>query len=238
MTPAVYLVLAVTVGVAAFVQGVAGMGFALLVVPVCGLLAPGLLPVALLVLMLPLNVFVAWRERGHLDLSGAGWIMLGRTAGALLGIWILTAITRGHLHLLIGLATVLAAVVSLGAPAFEPRRLAFMTAGVISGVTETTTGIGGPALALVYQHHRAPILRSTLALCFAAGEMISLGLFLVLGLSPFRVVGPALALFPFLALGGWLSGRAHHRVGGRLLRTSVILFAVVSGTWVFVKAFK
>lgn len=86
MTPDVFLMLAVTVGVAAFIQGTVGMGFALVVAPVCGLIAPGLLPVALLILMLPLNIFVTWRERGHLDMSGAGWITLGRTVGALLGI--------------------------------------------------------------------------------------------------------------------------------------------------------
>ena len=236
MTPGVFLVLAVTVGVAAFIQGTVGMGFALIVAPVCGLIAPGLLPVALLVLMLPLNVFVTWRERGQLDLSGAGWVTIGRTAGALLGIWVLTAITRGHLNLLIGLSTVLAAVVSLCAPAFEPGRMAFMAAGVVTGVTETATGIGGPPLALVYQHHKAPILRSTLALCFAVGEMISLVMFLTMGLINSRLVASTLLFFPFLAIGAGSSQLAHRHVKGSLLRTFVIVFAVASGTLIIVKS--
>ncbi len=236
MTPGVFLVLAVTVGVAAFIQGTVGMGFALIVAPVCGLIAPGLLPVALLVLMLPLNVFVTWRERSQLDLSGAGWVTIGRTAGALLGIWVLTAITRGHLNLLIGLSTVLAAVVSLCAPAFEPGRMAFMAAGVVTGVTETATGIGGPPLALVYQHHKAPILRSTLALCFAVGEMISLVMFLTMGLINSRLVASTLFFFPFLAIGAGSSQLAHRHVKGSLLRTFVIVFAVASGTLIIVKS--
>ena len=236
MTPGVFLVLAVTVGVAAFIQGTVGMGFALIVAPVCGLIAPGLLPVALLVLMLPLNVFVTWRERSQLDLSGAGWVTIGRTAGALLGIWVLTAITRGHLNLLIGLSTGLAAVVSLCAPAFEPGRMAFMAAGVVTGVTETATGIGGPPLALVYQHHKAPILRSTLALCFAVGEMISLVMFLTMGLINSRLVASTLFFFPFLAIGAGSSQLAHRHVKGSLLRTFVIVFAVASGTLIIVKS--
>lgn len=236
MTPGVFPVLAVTIGVAAFIQGTVGMGFALIVAPVCGLIAPGLLPVALLVLMLPLNVFVAWRERSQLDMSGAGWITIGRTAGALLGIWVLTAIPRGHLNLLIGLSTVLAAVVSLGAPAFEPGRMAFVTAGVVTGVTETATGIGGPPLALVYQHHKAPILRSTLALCFAVGEMISLVMFLIMGLINSRLVASTLFFFPFLAIGACSSQLAHRHVKGSLLRTFVIVFAVASGTLIIVKS--
>lgn len=237
MTTGIFLLLGVTVGVAAFIQGTVGMGFALIVAPVCGLVAPGLLPVALLVLMLPLNGFVTWRERGHLDLNGAGWITAGRTAGALLGIWVLTAITREHLNLLIGGSTVLAAAASLFSPAFEPGRVAFMTAGVVTGVTETATGIGGPPLALVYQHQRAPILRSTIALCFAVGEIISLAMFLIMGLVSASQVGSAVVLVPFLAVGACLSRHAHHRFEGNLLRTSVIVFAMVSGTLIIFKSF-
>lgn len=236
MTTGIFLLLGVTVGVAAFIQGTVGMGFALIVAPVCGLLAPGLLPVALLVLMLPLNVFVTWRERGHLDLNGAGWITGGRTAGAVLGIWILTAITRGHLNLLIGWSTVLAAAASLLSPAFEPGRVAFMAAGVVTGVTETATGIGGPPLALVYQHHQAPILRSTIALCFAVGEIISLAMFMIMGLVSARQVGSAVVLVPFLAVGAYLSQHAHRQVKGSLLRTFVIVFAMVSGALIIIRS--
>lgn len=238
MTPGTFMILAVTIGVAAFIQGTVGMGFALIVAPVCGLMAPELLPVALLVLMLPLNGFVTWRERGHLDMSGAGWITIGRSAGALLGIWILTAITRDHLNLLIGWSTVLAAAASLCAPAFEPGRMAFMAAGVVTGVTETATGIGGPPLALVYQHFKAPIVRSTLALCFAVGEIISLAMFLILGLIHFRIVGSALAFLPFLAIGAGLSQRTHHHVKGGVLRTFVIVFAILSGTLIIIRTFR
>lgn len=63
-------------------QGSTGLGFALLVAPVVGLFEPALLPVMLLVLMIPLNTYVAWRERSSLDRFGAGWITAGRVAGS------------------------------------------------------------------------------------------------------------------------------------------------------------
>ena len=236
MTVAVMLLLAAAVAVGAFVQGTVGMGFALIVAPVCGLVAPELLPVALLILMLPLNVFVAWRERGHLDLGGAGWITAGRTAGAVLGIWIIAAVSRGHLNLLIGLSTVLAALASLCAPRFAPGKVSFLAAGVVTGVTETATGIGGPPLALVYQHHHAPILRSTLALCFAVGELISLAMFLAMGLIQGRPALAAMALVPFAGLGVYASRHARHVVGDGRLRLAVIVFAAVSGLFILVKA--
>jgi len=84
MTTFIFLAIAVTL--AAFIQGTVGVGFALIVAPVFGLIEPMLLPVALLILMLPLNIYVAWRERSELDSGGAAWITLGRVAGAVGGV--------------------------------------------------------------------------------------------------------------------------------------------------------
>lgn len=238
MTSGIFVLLAATVAIAAFVQGTAGMGFALLVAPVIGLVAPGLLPVSLLILMLPLNFYVTWRERGHLHLQGAGWITAGRTVGAVFGIWIITVISQGHLSLLIGSSTVLAAAVTLCAPSFLPGRLSFLAAGVVTGVTETATGIGGPPLALVFQHHNAPILRSTIALCFALGEIISLAMFFALGRIHSGLVTPALALVPFVMIGAHLSQHSRRFLDGKKLRLFVIAFAILSGTLLVVQALR
>jgi hypothetical protein len=231
-----FLLLAAAVAVAAFVQGTVGMGFALVAAPVFGLAAPRLLPAALLILMLPLNVHVAWRERSHLDLAGAGWITAGRTAGAGIGIWIIAGISRGHLTMLVGSSTLAAALVSLCAPSFAPGRLAFMAAGMASGVAETATGIGGPPLALVYQHHHVPILRSTLALCFAVGEIISLAMLFAIGQIHVDLVRAALALVPFVGIGAYSSQKCLRFVDGRKLRIYVVIFGLVSGLLMLLQA--
>ena len=77
--------LAATVVVAACVQGTVGIGFALIVAPVLAFLRPELLPVSLLFLMLPLNLFTVVRERQALDWSGGSWITLGRAFGTIAG---------------------------------------------------------------------------------------------------------------------------------------------------------
>lgn len=59
------------------------------------------------------------------------------------------------------------------APAFDPNRTGLVAVGLITGITETSTGVGGPPLALAFQHKAAPVLRSTVALCFLVGEVIS-----------------------------------------------------------------
>ena len=218
--------------VAAFVQGSSGLGFALIVAPVAGLIDPRLLPVALLLLMLPLNAYVAWRERRHVDLRGAGWITAARIAATPAGIGLLTVVPDRYLGILIGGSTILAAVASLALPAFRPRPPAYLAAGLVTGLSETATGIGGPPLALVYQHRPAPELRATVALCFLVGEIASL-----IGLAfTGRLSGPGLGasawLLPAVLVGMGLSSLVHHRVGGKGLRVGVLSFAIASGALV------
>ncbi|MBS0327936.1 MAG: sulfite exporter TauE/SafE family protein [Proteobacteria bacterium] len=220
---------AVAVAVAGFVQGTTGMGFALILAPILAFVAPQLVPVGLLVLMIPLNVYVAWRERAALDRLGAGWITAGRVLGTFGGVWILAVLSVRHLDLLIGLSTILAAFASLAAPRFTPARNAYVAAGIVTGVTETATGIGGPPLALVLQHADPPALRSTIAFCFLVGEIVSLAFLAASAQATAAQFEAAAVLLPALAAGAFLSHRVHARVNGRLLRRFVLGFAIVSG---------
>ncbi|GAA3756218.1 hypothetical protein HDA32_004081 [Spinactinospora alkalitolerans] len=229
MSPATLLLLAVVVAVAAFVQGSSGLGFALIVAPVTGLLDPTLLPVFLLVAMVPLNLYVAWRERSALDLRGAGWITAARLAATPGGLMLLWVVPAERLGLFVGVATVLAALASLAAPSFTPGRTAYLGAGVVTGITETATGVGGPPLALVYQHRPPAELRSTVAVCFLVGELASLALLFGTGQSDIAQAWPALLMLPALALGAGLSRLVHHRINAPRMRLLVLGFALVSG---------
>jgi uncharacterized membrane protein YfcA len=231
-----YALLGVTVLIAAFVQGSAGLGFALISGPVVGIVSPGLLPVFLLVQMIPLNGYVAWRERHALDGAGITWISLGRFVGTFGGLGVLFLVTEQQLGLLIGVSTVLAVLVTLLAPSFEPGKRAFVTAGLVTGVTETSTGVGGPPLALVYQHRPAPVLRSTVAACFLIGEVLSLGVLAIFGSIGHDQLRTAFLLLPAVLVGALLSRLVHHRLDGRVMRYLVLGFALVSGVVVTVQA--
>ncbi|MEU6982640.1 sulfite exporter TauE/SafE family protein [Streptomyces sp. NPDC046324] len=229
MTVETLAVLAVTVAVAAFVQGGSGLGFALIVAPVAGILDPGLLPVFVLASMIPLNAYVVWRERTSLDLRGASWITAARLAATPGGLALLWLIPDRSLGVFVGVATVLAAVASLAAPAFTPGRAAYVGAGAVTGLTETATGVGGPPLALVYQHRPPAELRSTVAACFLVGEVASLLLLFATGEGAPADLGWAAALLPAIAAGAWLSKLVHHRLDARRMRLFVLVFALVSG---------
>ncbi|MFB7784692.1 TSUP family transporter [Streptomyces vinaceus] len=229
MSAGTLTVLALTVALAAFVQGSSGLGFALIVAPVAGILDPGLLPVFVLASMIPLNLYVAWRERAALDLRGAGWITAARLAATPGGLALLWLIPDRSIGLFVGIATVLAAVVSLAAPAFTPGRAAYVAAGAVTGLTETATGVGGPPLALVYQHRPPAELRATVAVCFLVGEVASLVLLFATGQGHVQDLGRAVLLLPAIAAGAWLSRSVHHRLDARRTRLFVLLFALVSG---------
>lgn len=220
---------------ASFIQGSTGVGFALLVAPVLGILAPALLPVAVLILMLPLNAYIAWRERAALDWPSGGWISLGRLAGTFGGLWVLVILSARQMNLLIGISTIAAAVATLAMPVFRASRGVFVAAGLITGVTETATGIGGPPLALVYQHHPVAVMRSTIALCFLVGELMSLAFLWQAGRIGAPQLVAALQLLPALGVGALLSRWVHEKVNAKALRTFVMVFSIASGLVLLVR---
>ncbi len=229
MTVGLYLILALVVFFSAFIQGAIGIGFALIVAPVVGMLKPDLLPVTLLLLMLPLNLLVTVRERAHIDWRGTTWITIGRFFGTFAGLWLLAVLSARHLNLAVGIFTVIAAGVALIAPPFSPIRASALGVGLFTGVTETATGIGGPPLALLYQHAKGPVLRAPVALCFFVGEVVSLALLLITGRLGLEQALAGLYLVPAALAGSILSRMTHHRIGGKGLRMAVLIFSMVSG---------
>jgi uncharacterized membrane protein YfcA len=236
VSAAAFGLLAAVIAFSAFVQGSSGLGFGLITTPVIGIVDARLLPVATLILMVPLNAYIAYRDRRHIDRSGAAWIAGGRLPATVGGLLLLATIPAAHLNLLIGAATVAASLASFAAPSFTPGRAALLGSGVIVGIVETATGVGGPPYALVYQHRPAAVLRSTVALCFLVGEVVSIALLLAAGRVHAGQAEAALLLLPALAVGATASHFVHHRVGGPWVRVGVLAFAIVSGIALLVKA--
>lgn len=229
-------IIGVAVFVAAFVQGTIGVGFALIVAPVVSLMEPAQLPVLVLVLMIPLNLYVLWREHSALDWQGTGWITAGRVVGTFGGLAVLTLLLQWQLDLFVGVATVGAALATLATPVFRLRPATFVSAGLLTGLTETATGIGGPPLALLYQHQSGPVLRATIAACFLIGQLLSLMALLAVGRAAFDQVALATLLVPALAAGGLLSQLSHRAADGRWMRRLVLVFALASGALLVARA--
>lgn len=174
MTAPAWLAAALITYLAATVQGIVGLGFAMVSVPILALIDPSLAPVPQLLMTLPLTMTMAWRERTHLSLTGVGWVIAGRVPGALVGVVLLAVATQTVLRLIIGVLVLSA--IAIVATGLHIRRnpLSQFGAGLFSGISGLVASIGGPPLALLYTRDEGAVVRSNLAAVFVLGLSISI----------------------------------------------------------------
>ena len=221
------LLLSVVVG--GVIQGSIGFGLALVVTPILSLVAPRSIPATILFLALPMTVWMALRERSAIDKRGFVEITLGRLPGTAVAAFLIGIIPGSRVTALIGAVVIAAALLSSFAPEFELRTRLRVTAGVASGFMGTIAAVGGPPLALAYQRQPGPELRSTLAVSFVVGSILSLGALGIANEVRLAHLMLALQLLPGLVLGLFLAGKLSALLDRRWLRPAVLIFAVVSG---------
>jgi uncharacterized membrane protein YfcA len=111
-----------------------------------------------------------------------------------------------------------------------------LTAGLLGGVTGTATSIGGPPLALLYQHRPGPVVRATLAGYFCAGALLSLSGLAVAGELGRREALLAAVLLPCLAAGFALSGPLRRRLEGGRSRAAILALCAASALALVVRS--
>lgn len=224
--PLVLAALAVLAGSA--VQGAVGFGMALLAAPFVMLLDPSLMPGSLLVVGGFLALVGYAREWRDADWRGLGWASVGRTVGSAAGAGLVALASPRLLGLLVGgvvLGVVLLTVRTVAVPVSRGWLLA---AGAVSGVTGTATAIGGPPIALLYQHDAGPRVRATLGIFLLAGTVMSLGALAVGGELHARQVVAGALMTPFMAAGLAVSAPLRRRLDAGRLRWWIIGVAAAS----------
>lgn len=221
---------------AASIQGVVGMGFAMVSVPILALIDPRLAPVPQLLITMPLTISMAWRERRHVELSGIGWIMGGRIPGVVIGVALLAVASQATLDVAIA-AMVLIGVAVIGSGYHVVRTpYADFGAGVLSGVSGLVASIGGPPLAMLYSQDDGPTRRSNLAVIFTLGLTITLGARIVSGNITWDDVLIGLFLFPALALGYVASIRLRNRVPQAAARATILVLSLGAAIGLIIRA--
>lgn len=222
--------------VGAAIQSSIGFGMNLVTVPVLALVLPESLPVAVIVLGVPISIAMLRHEHASLDRAGLGWLIGGRVPGTALGVWVVAVVSTAALQAVVGGVVLLVVVASVLAPPIPVRPATQLTAGVVSGVTGTAAGIGGPPVALLYQHREGPTIRSTLAVTFLAGTLLSLGSLLLARIVSLEQVVLGLGLTPLVLLGASWGRRSHATLDKGWLRPAVLGFAAVSALVVIADA--
>lgn len=194
----------------AIVQAATGIGAGLMVVPMMTLIDPVLVPGPVVLSALSLNITLTAQGRRTVDFPGLWPIVLGMTAGSAAALPLVAAIEGPESQLVFGLMVLIAVGISAFGVTIAVTRRSMLAAGALSAFMGTTAAIGGPILALLYQHRSGPEIRATLAFLYMAGSVIILAALAVAGRLGTAELAAALALVP-----GWLAG---YRVAAPIAR--------------------
>lgn len=185
----------------AALQGTAGLGFSLIAGPALLALDPSFVPGPVLVALLTLVVLQSVRDGGFRDSGGLRWALAGRVPGTAVGVTVLHMLSSRVLGLLAGIVVLASVLAATGSLSVRRARGSLLAAGFVSGITETTSSIGGPPLALLYRRESPDMLRGTMSVFFLAGVSLSLVALVVGG-----QFGPADAAASLVLVPGTVAG--------------------------------
>ncbi len=205
--------------VGATTQGIVGIGLNLVAAPVVAILAPALMPAVPLVWAVLYPFATLAREYRDADWRGLRWAVGGRVPGTVLGVFIVAWFSDRWLGVTTALMVLVAVLLTWRAVRVPVTPTSLGTAGFIGGVTGTATSIGGPPVAIVYQHESGPVIRASMAAYFCLGGLVSLVGLAVGGQMSVHDLYVSLLLTPVLLLGHLVSGplrgaldRGHTRI--------------------------
>lgn len=229
-------VVALALVLGATIQGLVGLGLNLVSAPVVTLLEPSLMPELLLVMAVLLPFLTLARERDDIDWRGLGWLLSARVPGTFLGVLLLALFSDRALAIAVALMVLLAVVLTGRSVEVPVRPVTLSTAGLLSGVAGTTTSIGGPPAAILYQHRPPEQIRATLAVLFTVGAGMSLVGIWLGGHLDDRTLPLALALTPCLFVGAWVGHRLKGVFPESRVRHAVLAVCAASAILLLVRS--
>jgi uncharacterized membrane protein YfcA len=237
LSPAALALALAIVAIGAVVQGSIGFGLGLLAAPVLGVIDPDFLPVSIVVAVIPLGVGVVFRDRAHIVWGEVGYALTGRLPGVVVGAWLVGALGQRAVTVAIAVSVLLAVVGSVTRVRFMPTRRNLVLAGVASGITGTAAGIGGPPMALTYQHSDPAALRSTLAAYFTVGAAMSFAALAVGGSVGVRELELSALLLPGTLAGLAVSRFTVRHLPAATLRPVILVVCSASALVLLVETF-
>lgn len=163
-------VLAVILG--SVVQAISGVGGGFIIVPLLAWIDLSLVPGPVVFGSIALSTIMAWRERHDIDLRNVPMIVVGLIPGCIAGAYLLTRVPGEQLGVVFGSVILLAVAISVAGLKVSLNRFSALTAGLLSGAMGTSSGIGAPVLALLYQDQSGAKLRATLALIYTLATIV------------------------------------------------------------------
>ena len=223
-------ILVVLCSVAGFtLQGAVGFGMGMLGSPLLLLIDSRFVPGPILASTMVFTGLLTLRERRAIDFGGVRWAMAGRFVGTFPAVAVLALVPAEQLSLVFGTVVLLAVVISVSGLHVEPRPATLLVGGALSGLMGTIAAVGGPPIALLYQHASGARVRGTLSSVFLVGTVLSLAALVLVGRFGRDELLLSLALLPGAAIGFLVSRRIAARLDRGYTRRAVLAVASVAG---------
>lgn len=232
----VWCVAAVTAVAAGYVQGLTGLGFAIVFTPVVVLVVPDPrdVVVASLLLGAVLSAGVLVDSRKAFRPRRAGPLLAGATIGTPVGVALLPYLPRTLLTAVIAATALLAATVwVVRVPQPRQHETALVTtAGVLGGLLNGTTSMGGPPPALAVAMQQWPVAESRAALVTfnLLSYVIAVTIALAAGIADVDFLQRCLLLLPAAVVGTVLGSLSARRISAAGFRYALAAVVYLAGT--------
>ncbi|WP_026970543.1 sulfite exporter TauE/SafE family protein [Aliagarivorans marinus] len=221
----------------ALVQYTVGFGMAVVAAPLLFLLSPIYVPGPLVILALVVSILSSYENRKNISLGGLKAALIGRLPGSIVGGVLLTQIDVSELSLWLGVAVLIAVVISLLPFRVNPTPRRLAVAGFLSGFMGTSTSIGGPPMALLMQHQQADLLRANLAAFFLASSLMSLAVQIPTGYMSWQHLMASLPLIPAVILASRASKKVRRWLPPEQMRYWSLGLCAISGLTAIIASF-
>ncbi len=190
----------------AMLQGLTGLGFALVSVPILVMFQDAKsVVITTLILSSVLNALILYQARHHITMKDAGPITLGAMVGVPFGSYLLTALSPDVLKTIVaGLVLLFSIPLLLGySRSFRHPQAASLVTGAVSGALQSSTSMGSPPVVLLMANQGIPkeSFRGMLVFRSMAASSLSVIALLPTGLLNSDIATHALLMAPALLIG-------------------------------------
>lgn len=189
----------------ACLQGVGGVGFAMVSAPIGALFYPELVPGPLIFLAGILSFLTILREGKSILWKVIPTALIGRAIGTVCAGVLLAGLNTEHLGVIFAILILVAVIFSFFHWSIPSNVFTWTIAGMMSGIMGTLTSAGSSPLALVAQKMRPTTIRATLSMIFLIGTVMAICTLLILHRYSLEQFVLTLFLIPAMAIGFKLS---------------------------------
>jgi uncharacterized membrane protein YfcA len=234
----VTLVIAILGLMIGFAKGGFG-GLGALLTPVLALVLPVSMAVGVLLPMLMVGdvfaVYMYWKEW---DLDLVKRMLPAGIVGALIGTFLLSAISPNGLRLILGIFVLMLVAYRflsdrIQAIRYQPRRWHAPAAGFLAGIASGMFNSGGPPFNsyLLFQRLKARPFIATTAIYFALLNLIKVPGFLYTGVLNLPLLFSVWWVFLFIPVGIWIARMTLTRISSSAFEWIIIILLIFSSLW-------